>query len=186
MPAYTKFEISTVITLVISIVTAAVFIGQLYGRLDSLEAQLASLNPTRIQEETENAVRRIHEESKGILERFATLPQQVGRIENRLKSLEQEPETIFGEWDEAAPVNQVRQVDSDGFLLAHSHGTGGARFYLMTGESESELIGRTRSNHFGGAVTPVKKDHYYRVRFDDDGRNDSPNNITAYWIPVRR
>ena len=179
MPAYTKFEISTVITLVISIVTAAVFIGQLYGRLDSLDL-------TRIQEETENAVRRIHEESKGILERFATLPQQVGQIEGRLKSLEQEPETIFGEWDEAAPVNQTRQVDSDGFLLAHSHGTGGARFYLMTGESESELIGRTRSNHFGGAVTPVKKGHYYRVRFDDAGGNDSPNNITAYWIPVKR
>ena len=185
MPAYTKFGISTAVALVISIVTAAVFIGRIEGRLDSLEAQLASLNPTRIQEETEKAVKRIREESKGILKEFAALPQQVGRIEEWLNNLEQEPETIFGEWDEA-PVNQTRQVDSDGFLLAHSHGTGGARFYLMTGESESDLIGRTRSHHFGGAVTPVKKDHYYRVRFDDDGRNDSPNNITAYWIPVRR
>ena len=103
------------------------------------------------------------------------LPATTGGAEN----------SLFGDWD-FVEVNKVHEAKHDGFLTAFSHGSGGARFFVLTGESKDKLRARSRGNHFDGATIPVKEGHYYKVEFYDDKSTsrDSPNNISAYWLPI--
>ena len=104
-------------------------------------------------------------------------------LEERLPELSQRLETIFGDSWKDVEVNQVYQADSDGFLSAYCGGPGAnAKFYLRTGESDTELDVRNRGGTFEGAVTPVKKGHYYEV----DVHRGRSRFITAHWLPVKR
>ena len=150
-------------------------------------------NPERMKEAADEAVKRIEEASKGTHERLAKLEKQRSDLEKRVDKLEQEPETIFGAWTPVS-VNVAYQAPSDGFLVAYGHTLSTGGFTLDTGTSEEELNReqggqcaplesvRSRAAGYQGATTPIKKDHFYKVRLCDG----ELIHITAYWLSVNK
>ena len=172
----TRFEIGTVIAVVSAIISGVVYIGRLEGRLAALESPANGINEARIE-----ALREISDSKN---EALAAVQ----------KTLEQRPETIFGDW-ELKSVDQVHEADSDGFLLAFTAGDGvgrsNAHFCLETAESKTDLQAkfdicnfdssvRTRAGIREGAMTPVKKGHYYKASM----YGGSSRFVTVYWLPI--
>ena len=113
---------------------------------------------------------------------LAALNEIAGDLDARARELEREPDTVFGDW-EPVVVGQIHRAESDGILTAYSGGNGDVgRILLMTAESESGLVTRSRGARFDGAAIPVKRGHYYQVRM----RSGSRGSVTAYWLPARR
>lgn len=172
----TRFEIGTVIAVVSAIISGVVYIGRLEGRLAALESPANGINEAKIE-----ALREISDSKN---EALAAVQ----------KTLEQRPETIFGDW-ELKSVDQVHEADSDGFLLAFTAGTGVSRsrthFCLETAESKTDLQAkgdrcnfdssvRTRAGIREGAMTPVKKGHYYKASM----YRGNSRFVTVYWLPI--
>lgn len=112
----------------------------------------------------------------------ASLRNAVSELGERAQALEEEPDTIFGNW-EPVVVNRIHRAESDGFLTAFSGGTGNiASIILGTSASEDEPASRNRGGRYEGAATPVKKGQYYQVRVS----NGSSGTVTAYWLPAGR
>lgn len=111
------------------------------------------------------------------------LTEELEYLTQRLIALEQEPDTIFGEWQQV-DYNRVYAAETDGILVVESGGTGAASFSVRTGESDNvaEMQPRIRGRAFQSSSTPVRKGHYYHVR----RRGGRPGTIFAYWIPIGR
>ncbi len=174
----TRFEVGTVITVASAIIGVLLYIVRLEGRLAALESPASGISEAGIE------VLREISDSKN---------EALAAVQN---SLEQRPETIFGDW-ELKSVDQMQEADSDGFLLAFTAGDGvgrsNAHFCLETAESKTDLQAkfdrcsfdssvRTRAGIREGAMTPVKKGHYYKATM----YRGNSRFVTVYWLPITR
>ena len=106
---------------------------------------------------------------------------KLGTLNERVTELEKRAGRIFDTWEEVG-VGVVRQAKTDGFLMAHSGGSGPniGRFYLETGESKESLTALSRGGEYEGALIPVRQGHYFKVHL----RGGRMETITAFWLPL--
>ena len=82
---------------------------------------------------------------------------------------------------ELKEVNRAHQADSSGFVVAYSSGEGTvAPGGILEGPMENALQLRTRFTKYDGAMLPVWKGRWWKVK----AQTGDPKSITVYWIDL--